>query len=137
MNFRYRLMQFMSGRYGLDRMFYILFAIAALFAVINCFLRLWFIQLVVYAIIIYAFYRVLSRNINARAAENRAVTGFVDKIKRNAEIKKQHRADRMHIYKKCPHCKAVLRLPRRKGKHETVCPKCGNRLSVRVYKEYQ
>ncbi len=136
MNFRYKLMQFMSGRYGIDRLFYILFAISAVLAFLNCFIHSIILQLVIYGITFYAFFRVLSRNTTARARENRTVTGFVGTLKKKSETARQRAADTTHIYKKCPKCRAVLRLPRRKGKHETVCPKCGNRFRVRVYKEY-
>lgn len=135
MNFKYKLMQFMSGRYGIDTMFYLLFAIAAVLAVLNCFFRSLLLQLLVYAIIVYAFYRVLSRNTSARARENRFAVQVADKAKSRLEAHRRYRADTTHIYKKCPHCRAVLRLPRRKGKHETVCPKCSTKFKVRVYKE--
>jgi hypothetical protein len=31
----------------------------------------------------------------------------------------------------CPHCKANLRLPRKKGKHSVVCPRCKERFEVK------
>ncbi|MCQ2440751.1 MAG: hypothetical protein MJ076_02500 [Clostridia bacterium] len=135
MNFRYKLMQFLSGRYGIDRMFYLLFGISVVLAFVNCFLKLLALQLICYAVVVYAFFRVLSKNIQVRSAENRAVMGVFDGIVRKFKVARQRRADISHIYKKCPKCKAVLRLPRRKGKHSTVCPKCNNQFTVRVYKE--
>lgn len=134
MNFRYKLMQFMSGRYGLDSTFYVIFLVSAALSVVNCFVRSYILQIVVYALVIFAFYRVMSRNINARAKENRAVQGMINKIKAKIDTSRQRRADFNHIYRKCPRCKAVLRLPRKKGKHTTVCPKCNNSFKVRVYK---
>ena len=134
MNFRYRLMQFLSGRYGVDTLFYVLFVLSAILAFINCFLRLWPLQLVVYAIMFYAIFRMFSRNISARTKENRIVTGWLFKLKNNMATRKSRKADVTHIYKKCPNCKATLRLPRKKGKHKTVCPKCSHKFSVRVYK---
>ncbi len=134
MNFRYKLMQFMSGRYGIDHMFYMLFAISAVIAFINCFLRLFVIQLIVYAIIGYAFFRVLSKNIYARQKENERALFLFNKAKKYFATRRYRRADTSHIYKKCPYCKATLRLPRRKGKHTTVCPKCGKEFKVRVYR---
>ena len=81
MNFRYKLMEFMRGRYGLDNMFYVLFAVAAALAFLNCFIRSFVLQMIVYAIGIYAFYRVLSRNVEARARENRKVNEILRKLK--------------------------------------------------------
>lgn len=134
MNFRYKLMQFLSGRYGVDTSFYVLFILSAILAFLNCFLRFWPLQIVVYAITFYAIFRMFSRNINARTKENRIITGWIFKMKNNMAIARSRKADVTHIYKKCPNCKATLRLPRRKGKHKTVCPKCSKEFSVRVYK---
>ena len=134
MNFRYRLMQFLRGRYGIDTTFYVLFVLSAILAFLNCFLRLWALQLVVYALSFYAIFRMFSRNIGARTKENKIITGWVFKIKNKMAVARIRKADVTHIYKKCPNCKAVLRLPRRKGKHKTVCPKCSHKFSVRVYK---
>ncbi len=134
MNFRYRFMQFMSGRYGADALFYALFGAACVLAFLNIFLRFWILQLIVYALCFYALFRYLSRNTYARAAENRKFTALLNKLKRNSEISRQRRADVYHVYRKCPKCRAVLRLPRRVGKHKTVCPKCSHEFSVRVRK---
>lgn len=134
MNFRYKLMQFMQGRYGIDGLFYVLFGTAAIMAIINFFLHSLILQLVIDVIIVYAFFRVLSRNYHARLRENQAFSALKNKIlkKRNTYI--QRKADYNHVYKKCPRCHAVLRLPRRKGKHTTVCPKCEKKFKVYVFK---
>lgn len=135
MNFRYRLMQFMSGRYGVDKLFYVLFVVAALLAAVNIIVGSGILQLIVYLIMFYAIFRVLSRNHSARLAENRAVTGWLNTLSQKADTARQRRADTTHVYKKCPGCGAVLRLPRRKGKHTTVCPKCSRKFTVRVWKD--
>ena len=134
MNFRYRFMQFMSGRYGVDTLFYAIFGVACVLAFLNIFLRFWILQLIVYGLCFYAFFRFLSRNTYARASENRKFNEFLNKLKRNSEIQRQRKADVYHIYRKCPKCRAVLRLPRKPGKHKTVCPKCSHEFSVRVRK---
>lgn len=136
MNFRYRIMQFMQGRYGADNTMLVLFGIAAVIAIINSFVRNVFLQIIVYLIVIVALLRFFSKNTNARIKENNIVTGFLTKFGNKYKTYKTRKADKMHIYKKCPKCGAVLRLPRRKGKHKTVCPNCNNEFSVRVYKEY-
>ena len=135
MNFRWRLLQFMSGRYGADALFFVMFSVSAALAFANIFVRSYILQMIVYAIMVLAILRVMSRNIEARARENRAVMGVVDKIKGRFDIRRQRKADYTHIYKKCPHCHAVLRLPRKKGKHTTVCPRCNKSFTVRVYKD--
>ncbi|MBO4433399.1 MAG: hypothetical protein J5852_07710 [Clostridia bacterium] len=134
MNFRWRIMQFMSGRYGADALFFIMFSISAALAFANIFVRSYILQMIVYAIMVLAILRVMSRNTAARARENRAVMSAWYKIKGIFDIRRQRKADYTHIYKKCPHCRAVLRLPRKKGKHTTVCPRCNKSFTVRVYK---
>lgn len=134
MNFFYKLMRLMSGRYGVDRLFYCLFGTAVILSVVNIFIRSVIVQIIVYSLMIYAVFRMFSRNISARSRENRIVTGWLDKIKRQQDARRRRAADSTHIYKKCPKCHAVLRLPRRPGKHTTVCPKCNNEFKVNVRK---
>ena len=134
MNFRYRLMQFMSGRYGADKLFYAIMAVSAAIAFLNLFLRSGIIQLFVYALIIFGFYRALSRNLEARRRENRWFNDKLNFLKRKKEFYNQKKADKCHVYKKCPACKAILRLPHRIGSHTTVCPRCNKEFKVKVTK---
>lgn len=135
MNFRWRLIQFMSGRYGADALFYVLFTLSAALAFINIFVRSFAVQIIVYVIILIAILRVMSRNIEARSKENKAVIEALNKVRSVYDLRRQRKADYTHIYKKCPHCRATLRLPRKKGRHTTVCPRCNKEFSVRVYRE--
>ena len=134
MNFRYRLMQFMSGRYGPDTLSNAIFILGAVISVLNMFIRSGIIQLLVYLLIMYGFFRMLSRNIEARRHENRWFCDKLSILKKRSEIYEQRKNDRFHVYKKCPVCKAVLRLPHRIGTHTTVCPRCGKEFKVKVRK---
>ena len=134
MNFRYKLMQFMRGRNGIDNLFYMLFALAAVISVVNCFADSFVLQFIIWIILGYAFFRVLSRNVDARRKENQVFNHLAFKIREKQNVCRQRRADYNHVYKKCPRCHVVLRLPRRKGKHTTVCPKCNNEFKVYVFK---
>ncbi|MGN0451468.1 MAG: hypothetical protein ACI4FN_05090 [Acutalibacteraceae bacterium] len=140
MNFRYRLMQFMSGRYGTDETFFVIFITAVILSVVNIFIRFAsfglyvVIQLLVYALIIYGLFRMFSRNLEQRRRENMWVTEKLGFLKRKRDFYTQKKADKVHVYKKCPACGAILRLPRRIGVHKTVCPKCGKEFTVKVKK---
>lgn len=134
MNFRYRLMRFLSGRYGTDSLFFVLFGVSAVLAFVNIFVRSFILQMVVYAIVFLAVLRAFSRNYEARSKENRAIEGLLQKISQKVQTHRQRRMDKTHIYRKCPRCKAILRLPRRKGRHKTCCPKCRNEFRVVVFK---
>ena len=72
--------------------------------------------------------------LDARRRENQKVLGALYRFKKYCNTKKQRANDKTHVYKKCPRCHSVLRLPRRKGKHTTVCPKCKNEFKVYVFK---
>ena len=77
------------------------------------------------ATVICIFFRTMSRNIAKRRAENQKFCNFF-KLRKN-----KFRDRKTHVYRKCPSCKAVLRLPKAKGKHTVSCPKCKNKFSVR------
>ena len=134
MNFRYKLMQFMYGRYGTDELSYALLIFGSILSFVNVFIRSGILQLVVYAVIIYAIFRVLSRNLEARRKENRFFKEKINFLKNKQELYKTRKKDKCHVYKKCPMCKAVLRLPHRIGEHTTVCPRCGKEFKVKVRK---
>ncbi len=134
MNFRYRFMQFMSGRYGRDKLFDCLIGVAVAASVINLVLRSFFVQTLVYVAIGYALFRFLSRNIEARRRENSWVLEKLNFLKKRKEFYEQKKADKFHVYRKCPSCKAVLRLPHRVGTHTTVCPRCSKEFTVKVKK---
>lgn len=134
MNFRYRLMQFMSGRYGTDRLFYGIIILAMILSFLNVFLRSTILQLIVYALIGLGVFRFLSRNLEARRRENRWFNDKLNFLKSKKAFYDQKKADQCHVYKKCPACKAILRLPRRVGKHTTVCPRCNKEFTVNVKK---
>ena len=76
-------------------------------------------------LIILIFFRMFSRNIAKRRRENERFCGFF-KLIRN-----RFRDRKTHVYRKCPKCKAVLRLPKAKGKHTVVCPRCRERFQVK------
>lgn len=71
------------------------------------------------------FFRMFSRNIAKRRRENERFCGFFKLIRNRVRDRKTH------VYRKCPKCRAVLRLPRAKGKHNVVCPRCRERFRVR------
>ena len=134
MNFRYRLMQFLSGRYGMDQLSFFIGVIALIIAFINLILNSIILQLFVNLSLGLVIFRMLSRNLEKRRRENYIFTEKINFIKRKRDFYIKKKNDKLHIYKKCPSCKAILRLPRKIGKHTTVCPKCGKEFKVKVRK---
>ena len=70
--------------------------------------------LVIPALIVmgYGMFRMFSRNLNARAAENRRYCAII------------HRRKATHRIFKCPNCAQKIRVPKGKGKICIKCPKC-------------
>ncbi len=137
---RMALMRFMAGRYGMDAFgifltvfyiaFSIIFSIARMFLGVIGFYIFWSIQTALFLLIIF---RLLSRNIYKRQCENAKFLAILDKLRGSFRLQRDKiRFRKTHIYKKCPNCKANIKLPRRKGKHICTCPKCRQDFKVRV-----
>lgn len=132
-----RLAIFMKGRYGNDKFNYFLYILFWILWVINIFV--WNItasivlDLLMFAVIIYALFRALSRNINKRCIENRAFTKIFDRVKNWFTLTKRKFKERKEYrYIKCPSCRAQLRVKNKKGKHIVKCPRCNNEFSKRI-----
>ena len=143
MKFRYKIAQFLSGRYlfyGIDILTKILAIFCVILAITNIVLSIFgldiigFILYIIETIIFFwMVYRLLSKNVTARINENEKVQAFFNRIKNRSALKKRIKSERnTHVYKKCPHCKVVLRLPRRSGVHTVNCPRCKNDFSLKV-----
>ena len=129
---RDKIYRFMQGRYGTDDFYKFLFWVALIGIVINWFVKNPALNLVVTLILVYAMYRVLSKNHSARYAENQrylqATAKFrywFDQQKKLMEERKYH-----HIYT-CPKCRQKIRIPKGKGKIMVRCPKCHHEFQKR------
>ena len=131
-----KLYRFMQGRYGVDTLSKVLLwtytGIALCFYVLSIFnvfktavLPYVLYYVVTNAMLVWIFYRMFSRNVAARSRENAKFCGFF-KLRRN-----KFRDRKTHVYRKCRTCGAVLRLPKAKGKHFVVCPRCNKRFEVK------
>ena len=112
----------------------LIFAVSVALAVVNIFVRSYIMQAAVYAVMLLALFRLFSRKTDRRRQENEKLLKLLSAFRRKKDFNEQKRADKCHVYKKCPSCKAVLRLPKRPGVHKTVCPRCGREFTVRVRK---
>ena len=76
-------------------------------------------------LLILAYVRVFSRNINKRYEENMKFLQKKDAILNKFRKQKYYAAQRrnFHIYT-CPQCKQKIRIPKVKGKISITCPKC-------------
>ncbi len=78
-------------------------------------------------LIIHWIWRVFSRNVSKRQAENTRFLYRKQRISRWLSSKKQAWKDRKtYKYFKCPKCGQRLRAPKKKGKIRVTCSKCSN-----------
>ena len=133
MNFRERMMRFMYGRNGADHLGNTVLVLSFVLAIGNLFLQSVIVSLLVYACVIYSLFRMMSRNVSKRRAENARWCRFWKRIKGFFVLTKNKWRDRKtHVYYKCPQCKNVLRLPKVKGAHSVNCPCCHTRFEMEI-----
>ncbi|MCI9435604.1 MAG: hypothetical protein HFH85_00275 [Lachnospiraceae bacterium] len=123
---REKLQRFMWGRYGNDNFNQFLLAVAFVSLLISFFGGGLF-YLVATVVMVYAYFRMFSRNISKRSAENQQFLKQKLKVRAFFTKKKKELAERKvyHIYR-CPNCRQKIRIPRGKGKIAIRCRKCGN-----------
>ena len=133
MGFRERLFRFFSGRNGSDALGMTAMTVALIIDVVNMFVGTLWLSLAAFLLLCYSIFRVFSRNVYKRQVENQRFCRLFRPVKNFFVLRKNKRRDRKtHVYKKCPRCKKVLRLPRVSGKHTVKCPCCSNRFEMKI-----
>ena len=124
---------FMIGRYGPDHLGVAIILLSLALSLVHSFTRLSIILYIAYAIALLALFRILSRNITKRRAENDRFIRYwwplKTKIKQSYTNFKQRKT---HRFFKCPGCRNVLRVPRGKGRIQVTCPKCSERFPAKT-----
>ena len=118
-----RMQRFMAGRYGNDQLNQFIVAIISM--VLEIITRQSLFYTLTLVLLILAYVRVFSRNINKRYEENMKFLQKKDAILNKFRKQKYYAAQRrnFHIYT-CPQCKQKIRIPKGKGKISITCPKC-------------
>ena len=118
----------MIGRYGPDHLNLAMIIVSIILGPVSRVLRFAPLMYASYLLLFLSVFRLLSRNITRRRAENdrfiRLWWPVKTKVKRffsNIKNRKTHK------FFKCPGCRNTLRVPRKKGKLQITCPKCGER----------
>ena len=116
--------RFMSGRYGFDQLGGFLCIASFILVIVGAWVSpvLYWLGLI---LLIYSYFRVLSRNRSKRYAENlkyltlqNKVVDWANRYILRFKQRKQYR------YFRCPQCGQQLRVPRGRGKISITCPKC-------------
>jgi len=133
---KYMFANFMQGRYGPDDLYKGSLILYLILLILNIFIVSPIISHIISGlltlVVIFVFFRFFSKNIPARQKENAKYLILKNKVKAKLGIFKKHLTDKEHVYRKCHSCKATLRFPRKKGTHDAVCPKCKNKIKVKV-----
>ena len=77
------------------------------------------------ALLLYAIFRVFSKNLYKRREETSKFLQWTWKVKNGRSAAKARHADTAHRYFTCKNCKTICRVPVGKGKVIITCPKCG------------
>lgn len=121
--------QFMYGRYGMDELSKFLSTVSLLVMLVSMFLpgmaRL-IVFLAAIALLIVTYVRIFSKKYEKRRAENARYLKMRNNVTEMFGFRRDMWKQRKEYkFFKCPSCKAVLRVPKGKGRIRIVCKKCG------------
>ena len=123
-----KFLRFMQGRYGIDTFGRFLLGSALASYLLYMFIGKSLLYFIALILLCYSYFRMFSKNISKRYAENQKYLTMTAGIRRKIASWKSQLAQRKiyHIYR-CPGCKQKIRVPRGRGKIEIRCPKCNTR----------
>lgn len=120
---RDKIMRFMMGRYGVDELAKAESILVMVLVLIGIFMHP--VSLFALVLMVHMYYRMFSRDISRRYAENQKWLNFRYKMTANWSKKKTRWAQRdIYRYFHCPKCRQEVRVPAGHGKICITCPKC-------------
>ena len=127
---RRRMAGFMAGRNGNDQLnLFLLIVDVVLLLLASIFARSLgaFLYPLVLALLGYTYFRMLSRNLYKRRTENEKYMRLRAKAASKLRLVRERWVQRRdYKFFTCPSCRAVMRVPRGRGKIKIVCRKCGS-----------
>ncbi len=133
MNWRERLSRFMYGRYGQDQFSRFLLVVCLVILILSFFIHIPGLGILVILLLCYVYFRMLSKNIQARYAENQKFLELKEKFLgffKGGSGRAQRQGDKMIF--RCPKCSQKIRIPCGKGLVEITCPKCRTKFRKRT-----
>ncbi len=136
-SWKYKLYRFMQGRRGLDSFgrFLLICGVVLMFAAM-LFTKIPAAYYIIYyfglALFIYAYFRVFSRNLYKREAENNRYLALKYKLTKGRTLSQRLYERKTYAYFKCPGCGQKLRAPRGKGTIKVRCRKCSTEFMKKV-----
>ena len=124
-----KLRQFMIGRYGVDELSRAQIIVSMVLLLLSTFLSAFFRVNILYwlglALLIYSYFRILSRNVSKRYEENqRYLNAKYRAVVKKNNLKKRWAQRGTYRFFKCPQCKQTVRVLKGRGKICITCPKC-------------
>ncbi len=124
-SFKSALYRFFSGRRGVDQLSVALLVLSIVLSLLSSILRLGILGTLSMVSWVYALFRMLSKNINAREKENRWFLSKYTPVHSNfKQAKVRFKNRKIYLYYRCPNCRAWLKLPRNIGEKTVTCGKC-------------
>lgn len=130
--------RFMYGRNGMDQLNLLLLIVVLVMDLATALLprELGLLALILYwasmALWLLVIFRMLSRNLYKRRAENAKFAGWMWKLKSAQDGARARHADKDHKYFTCKNCKTICRVPVGKGNIIITCPKCGAQIRAKT-----
>ena len=137
--FRDKMMRFMVGRNGVDQLGRATTWLALLLMLTTMLTHSAMVYLLALLLIIYSYFRMMSRNISKRYLENQKYLQITDRIRpflNKVEFKMQSTIRKVanwfsqrkyYRFYKCPNCHQKLRVPKGHGKIEITCKRFSTR----------
>ena len=122
MNF---LRKLMYGRYGSDQLSLFLLLVYLVLIVLSGLPHLGVLSWLALAVLLWDLFRIVSRRIDRRRAENARFLTLAGPAVRWVRMRVTVFRDKEHRYFRCPNCGQYLRVPRGKGKINVTCRNCG------------
>ena len=120
-----RIRRVMYGRYGGDLLMVGSLVVYMVLVTASRLTNFYPLTLVAYVIFGWSMFRILSRNIPRRYAENQMFLKYWNKVPKWFRSQQKYLQDRrIYRYFKCPKCTTRLRVPKGRGKIEVTCPVC-------------
>jgi len=120
-----KMQQYMVGRNGADELGRFVSLLTWIFLILSLFTKWKICYWIGILLIAYSYFRMFSRNIPKRYAENQKFLTLRYKAVAKWNLLKKHTAEsKTYRFFKCPKCSQKVRVPKGRGKICIICPKC-------------
>lgn len=132
-NLKFKIANWMRGRYGVDALYKFTIALTFVFLVMNLIFPSPLFYGLSIGFAVYSFVRAFSRNLSRRTAENQKYLALKNKASQKVLLIRNRFRDRgTHRYRACPKCRQMLRLTKKVGVNHVICPKCKNEFDINI-----